>query len=92
MVVVIGSECGQMGPNDTSQHPNRPVDLRVAASSKLLFIEVMRAFFEENTIEFNIDPDLTIGLPILLSSEVFSSAYWLLEYSRNQFDHLVLSD
>ena len=69
----------QMQPHDCGIHPHGPIDLRVALSSKFLFAEVMRAFFEENTIEVNIHPNRTIGLPILFRPEILSSGYWPLE-------------
>lgn len=79
LIIKRESHVLQLQPQGYGMHPHGPIDLRVALSSKFLFAEVMRTFFEENTITFLIHPNAPIGLPILFRPEVFSSAYWRLE-------------
>lgn len=69
----------QLEPNGTGRHTSGPIDLRIAFTSKQLFTEVMKVFFEINTIDVHIHPSSTIGLPILCNPKAVSAPYWPLE-------------
>ncbi|KAL8833093.1 MAG: hypothetical protein Q9170_004502 [Blastenia crenularia] len=66
----------QLEPDGSGKHPGGPVELRAAVASKQLFTEVMSTFFEENTLELEIIPGGSIGLPVLFQSGAMSAGFW----------------
>ena len=85
----------QMNPDGSGKHCSGPIDLRVAVTSKTLFAEVMRTFFEENIIQLEIYPAASLGLPTLFDEGCISATYWPstsiksinLFISYNQIEH-----
>ncbi|KAI4114843.1 MAG: hypothetical protein LQ345_004453 [Seirophora villosa] len=69
----------QMDTDGSAKRHFGPVDLRLALASKQLFAEVMTTLFEDDMINLEINPNASIGLPILFRTNATSAAYWPLE-------------